>query len=85
MSLWGLAGPAAQALMSRRVAPSEQGRLQGANSSLMAVAGLLGPMLFTQCFALAVGPFRPWGLVGAPFLLASLLMVLALLLARTLD
>src|SRR3984957_2091450 len=43
MSLWGLANPSVQALMSRRVSPSEQGQLQGAQSSLQGVAGLIGP------------------------------------------
>ena len=36
MALWGLAGPSPQAIMSRRVSASEQGQLQGANSSLQA-------------------------------------------------
>ena len=34
MALWGLSGPAIMGLMSRLVSPSEQGQLQGANSSL---------------------------------------------------
>src|SRR5262249_25972180 len=34
-ALMGLFGPAAQGLMTRYVRPSEQGQLQGANSSLM--------------------------------------------------
>ena len=51
MALWGLAGPALQALMTRRVGPSEQGQLQGATASLQAIAGLIGPGIFTQTFA----------------------------------
>ena len=47
MALWGLAGPASMGIMSRLVGASEQGQLQGANSSLMALAGLIGPGLFT--------------------------------------
>lgn len=81
MSLWGLAGPAAQGLMTRAVAPTEQGRLQGALSSLMGIAGLLGPGLFTQAFARAISTGRGWELPGAPFLLAALLMVSAFALA----
>ena len=34
MAFWGLAGPAAQGLMTRRVGPMEQGQLQGAIASL---------------------------------------------------
>ena len=36
MSFWGLAPSATQALMTRRVSPSEQGQLQGAIGSLEA-------------------------------------------------
>ena len=77
MSLWGLAGPAAQGLMTRLVGASEQGRLQGANSSVMGIAGMIGPGLFAQVFASFIGARAAWHLPGAPFLLAALLMVLA--------
>ncbi|HEX8824887.1 MAG TPA: TCR/Tet family MFS transporter [Archangium sp.] len=81
MSLWGLFGPSSQGLMSRRVDPSEQGQLQGALSSLMGIAGMIGPALFTQSFALGIDPERNWNMPGAPFLLAALLLVFAVLLA----
>ena len=77
MAFWGLAGPATQALMSRRVSLSEQGQLQGAIASINGVAGLLGPTLFTQVFAHFIGPGALGHLPGAPFLLASLLLVSA--------
>jgi DHA1 family tetracycline resistance protein-like MFS transporter len=82
MSFWGLATPAAQALMTRRVAPSEQGQLQGANSSLTGIAGLIGPGLFTLTFSAFIGPARGWHLPGAPFLLAALLLAASAALAR---
>src|SRR6185312_15065368 len=47
MALWGFANPSLQALMTRHVSASEQGQLQGANSSLTAIAGLAGPAIFT--------------------------------------
>lgn len=77
MAFWGLAGPSAQALMTRRVGPSEQGQLQGAIASLMGIAGLIGPILFTETFALFIGPGIDWHIPGAPFLLASLLLLMA--------
>ena len=77
MALWGLASPASLALMSRRVSASEQGLLQGANASVMGIANLVGPSLFTLTFALAIGAGRDWQLPGAPFLIASLLLVFA--------
>lgn len=76
MAFWGLAGPAMQALMTRRVSLSEQGQLQGAIASLTGIAGLVGPSLFTQTFALFIGAQADWHLPGAPFLLASLLLLL---------
>ena len=81
MSLWGLAGPATQGLMTRLVGPSQQGQLQGANSSIMGITGLIGPGLFTQTFATCIGPRASWHVPGAPFLLAALLMVVATALA----
>ena len=84
-SLWGLAGPSAQALMSRRVSESEQGRLQGANSSLRGITGMIGPITFTLTFAAFIkgGMFSRHGvhLPGAPFLLSAGLLAISLALA----
>jgi MFS transporter, DHA1 family, tetracycline resistance protein len=81
MSLWGIANAASLGLMSRRVGSTEQGQLQGANSSLMGIANLFGPGLFTQAFALFVGERAVWHLPGAPFFLAALLLVFAVIVA----
>lgn len=87
MALWGVANPAAQALMTAQVDPKEQGRLQGAIWSLAGVAGMIGPYLFTQIFATFIGNSAPMVLPGAPFLLAALLLagsgLLAWWIART--
>jgi DHA1 family tetracycline resistance protein-like MFS transporter len=78
LSLWGLANPSIQALMTRLVSPAEQGQLQGANSSVQSVAQLIGPSIFTLSFAYFI---RPGGfmLPGAPFILAAAMMVVAVL------
>ena len=81
MSLWGLAGAATQALMTRLVAPEQQGQLQGATASVQSLAQLAGPFLFTLTFAYFIGPSAPAKLPGAPFLLACLLLLLALAIA----
>jgi DHA1 family tetracycline resistance protein-like MFS transporter len=81
ISLWGLSGPAAQGLMTRRVSPSEQGQLQGANGSLRGISGLIGPGLFTLTFAGFISPQTKVHLPGAPFLLASLVLIIAMFLA----
>jgi DHA1 family tetracycline resistance protein-like MFS transporter len=75
MALWGVAGAASMGIMSRLVSGSEQGQLQGANSSLMALAGLFGPWIFTQTFAWSIAADAPLPLPGAPFLLAAALLL----------
>jgi MFS transporter, DHA1 family, tetracycline resistance protein len=81
MSLWGVSGAAIQALMTKRVAPDQQGQLQGANASVQSVSQLLGPFLFTLTFAYFIGAQTPLHLPGAPFYLASALVLLALVVA----
>jgi MFS transporter, DHA1 family, tetracycline resistance protein len=80
-ALWGFAGPSAQALMSQRVDPSEQGRLQGALAGLRGISGMLAPTLFTGVFAWFVGPNAPRPMPGAPFILAAGLLGVAFLIA----
>ena len=77
-ALMGLYGPSAQGLMTRLVNPEEQGQLQGANSSLMGVTGLFGPSIFTMTFAYFLVPHGALALPGAPFLLAGLMLLVAL-------
>jgi MFS transporter, DHA1 family, tetracycline resistance protein len=81
MAVWGLVNPSSQGLMSRRIGPQQQGQLQGANSSLMGVANLIGPGMFTMMFAFAIGAAKDWDLPGAPYLLAAGLLALAILVA----
>jgi DHA1 family tetracycline resistance protein-like MFS transporter len=81
IALWGIAAPAMQSLMSRHVDPSSQGKLQGAINSLRAITGMVGPVLFTQIFALAISPRFGLHLPGAPYLVAAVLLLSSLLLA----
>ena len=82
VALWGgFTGPSLQALLTRNVDPSEQGRLQGALASLGSVASVIAPGLFTGVFAAAVRGAAPPTLPGAPFLLAGALLALAFALA----
>jgi DHA1 family tetracycline resistance protein-like MFS transporter len=78
LSLWGIANPSFQALMSRRIDAGEQGQLQGALGSIRALTGMIGPLLFTQVFATAV-QHGGQPVLGAPFILAGVLLGVALL------
>ncbi len=80
IAIWGLAGPAFQALMSRRVESSEQGRLQGALASMSGITGMIGPVLFTQIFAWGISS-KVLHLPGAAFWTSSLLLGASLLVA----
>ena len=81
VALWGIAGPAMQSLMSKRVDPSAQGKLQGAINSLRAITGMAGPLLFTQVLAIAIAPDARFHLPGTPYLLAGVLLFASFLLA----
>jgi len=54
-ALWGLAMPTLQALMTRRVGEDEQGQLQGANTSVGAIAGVLSPLFFGWLYTHSTG------------------------------
>ncbi len=69
----GFFSPAIQGLMTRRVKVTEQGQLQGSNSSMMGIAGMTGPLLFTYIYT---PEFQ-----GAPFIVAGCLHLLAIVLA----
>jgi DHA1 family tetracycline resistance protein-like MFS transporter len=74
-------GPPLQGLMAHKVQPNEYGLLQGTNASMMGIAGIIGPVLFTQVFAFFLQPHRGLYAPGAPFVLGSALMATAFALA----
>jgi DHA1 family tetracycline resistance protein-like MFS transporter len=74
----GIAGPATQAMISSRVAPNEQGEIQGAVMSLQGLTAIMGPFLGTRLLARfgteGATPYVP----GAAFFASSLLSILGL-------
>jgi DHA1 family tetracycline resistance protein-like MFS transporter len=80
-TLWSVSGPASQSMMSQRVSHSAQGELQGAVSSLRAIASIIGPSLFAFSFAYCVNPAHGWTLPGLPWYLAGALLLLAAVLS----
>lgn len=80
-ALWGVAGPAAQSLLSTQVDPTEQGRLQGAIASLSSIAGIIAPTLFTRTFAAVSQAHLHSAWAGVTFGVAAVLVGLGGLLA----
>ena len=70
--------PALQAIMSRTVGDKRQGELQGALTSVGAVAMIIAPMLMTSVFAQYTSSGAAVYFPGAPFLLSLGLILVAL-------
>lgn len=81
IALFQMTGPALQGLMSRQVDQSEQGKLQGAISSIFGIAGMIGPALFNKTFALVIvsGSLQ---VIGAPFWLAAAFLIVSAAVTR---
>lgn len=77
-ALGGAVTPALQALASRAAPADAQGELQGVLASLNAIAMIAAPLVMTSIFSAFTAPTAPLYAPGAPFLLASVLMVVAL-------
>jgi DHA1 family tetracycline resistance protein-like MFS transporter len=73
--------PGLMGLMTRRVGPTEQGQLQGANQSLQGVSTILGPPLFGLTFAWSVRHDGAWHMPGLAIFVAAALLIAAFALA----
>ncbi|APX10835.1 TCR/Tet family MFS transporter [Tateyamaria omphalii] len=71
--------PALQGIMSKAVGDDQQGELQGALVSISALAMIISPMLMTFVFYRFTEPANGIYLPGAPFLLAGVLIAIALM------
>lgn len=80
-ALWALAAPATQAIITQQVGADVQGRIQGALMSLVSLAGIISPAIFASSFGYFIGGRAPLHLPGAPWLIAALLLALAVLIA----
>ena len=83
LALRELAEPALSALMTRKVASTEQGALQGASSSLLGIAGLFAPTIYTESYAIFAAPRLGWNVPGMPFLIAACLLAAGAALAAS--
>lgn len=81
-SLGGIAGPAIQSLVAGEVDSSEQGKIQGALSSLVGFTNIIAPAVFTTgLFSYFTSKEAIFYLPGAPFLAGSCLIVIGLVIA----
>ena len=79
----GVAGPAIQSIVAGAVDPSDQGKIQGALTSLMSVTNIVAPLFFTAgLFSYFTSEHAVIELPGAPFLVGSALMFMALIVVR---
>ncbi len=79
--LGGITMPAIQSIMAGHVPPNQQGELQGAITSLMSAAAIIGPLLMNNLFYYFTHSNAPVHLPGAPFFLGSVLMTVSALVA----
>lgn len=77
-SLSFIVQPAVQGLVSNAVSADEQGKVQGAITSLLSVTAVIGPIVATSLFSFFTAPERTLSVPGAPFFLGALLMLLGL-------
>jgi len=77
-ALGGAVTPALQALASRAAPADAQGELQGVLASLNAIAMITSPLLMTSVFSYFTAPGAPVFSPGAPFLVASAMMIACL-------
>ena len=80
-ALWSIADPAIQSLVTRQVGPKVQGRVQGALTSLVSLAGIIGPAMFAGSFGFFISDQAPLHLPGIPWMIACALLVLGIAIA----
>jgi DHA1 family tetracycline resistance protein-like MFS transporter len=85
-ALGGLCGPSMQSIISGHVAPSEQGELQGALTSIMSLAAIIGPPVMTNTFSYFTSGTAIIHFPGAAMFLGAILTLISIYLAsRTLQ
>ncbi len=85
MGLQGIAMPAMNAMMSRRIPPNQQGELQGFNGSMAALAFLLAQLIFNFTLAYFTSDAAPFRFAGAPFVIAAVFAAISLILITLLP
>lgn len=82
-SFGGVTGPAIQSIVAGNVESSEQGKIQGAITSLISLTNILSPLFFTTfLFGYFTSEDAIIELPGAPFLVGAVLLTLALVIVQ---
>ena len=77
----GIAGPTVQGVISNEVSEKEQGNLQGAITGLVSLTAIFGQVLFAPVFYYFIRPETSIYFPGAPYVLASFLLLAAFIFA----
>jgi DHA1 family tetracycline resistance protein-like MFS transporter len=84
-AMGSIAGPAASAILSKRLPADEQGQLQGGLTALRSITACFGPIMMTWLFSYFTSPAAPVHFSGASFFAAAVLALAALItIVRTL-
>jgi len=82
LALGALAGAPIQSMLSLTAGPQRQGEIQGALSSLQGLMFVAGPLVMGSLFTAATRPGQALHFPGAPFLLAAIICLSAILVLR---
>lgn len=75
--LGGIAAPSLQAVIAEKVSINQQGKLQGALTSLMSATSIIGPLMMTGLFHFFTKENAHFYFPGAAFLAGSILMLIS--------
>lgn len=81
--LGGAGGPTIQSIVSNNVPKNEQGELQGAMTSLISVAAIIGPVAMTSVFYYFTNEKAEIYFPGSPFFLGGLFFIAAFFFTRS--
>ncbi len=79
----GLAGPALQSIMAGQTTKDAQGELQGGLTQVITLTNIVGPLLMTGIFRYFTNPENDIYFPGAPFILASGLVLISIAVAHS--
>jgi hypothetical protein len=79
--LSGIGGPSMQGLISGKVPPNAQGELQGALTSTISMAAIIGPPLMTNLYSSFSGQSAPIHFPGAAFIMGMVFSITSLFIA----